>query len=128
MMSIGWPSSSTLSGYPSASSAKIQAAVIERNPAAEFAPVATSIPDPSASSFVRIVFPESRSRAGWTLSRSRGVSRSIGARRCLLHRLASSTVGITTSDGPPTMSIKYPSHEFPVSVAATCAALRNTTR
>jgi hypothetical protein len=46
------------------------------------------------------VLPLSRVRAGLTFARSRGLSSISGSMRCLLNRLASSTVGCTMSTGP----------------------------
>ncbi len=58
------------------------------------------ISSPPSNSFTWTVFPLSRERDSATRSRSTGLASIIGAMRCLLTRLATSTVGWTISIGP----------------------------
>ncbi len=99
---------------------------VERSPTAEFAPVMIRMPP--ANSLDSIVLPASRERAGFTRSRSSGLSSISGSIRCREFRFASSTVGWTASIGPGAWWIAKPIQLFPASVAPTCAAFMNTIR
>ena len=56
--------------------------------------------EPAGNSFDSMVLPASRERAGFTRSRSAGLSSISGSMRWRENRLASSTVGCTASIGP----------------------------
>lgn len=72
--------------------------------------------------------PLSFDRAGEMRSRSSGLSSINGAIRCCDSRLAVSTVGCTSRNGPGAWWMQYPSQLLPASVAPTCAAFMNTMR
>ena len=99
---------------------------VERSPTAELAPVMIRMPP--ANSFDSMVLPASRDRAGFTRSRSSGLSSIRGSIRCRELRLASSTVGWTASIGPGAWWMANPIQLLPASVAPTCAAFMNTIR
>src|SRR5574343_3316 len=96
--SSGSPSPSTSAGQLLISSAKRYRIGMERNPAALFAPPMSRMPP--GNSFSSIVLLLSRLLLSVILAESRGVSCTIGLIRCLLYRLAPSTVGSTSSIGP----------------------------
>ena len=122
----GSPSPSTSYGHASTSSANKYLIGIDRNPAAELLPVI--INTPPGNSLLNNVLPLSRDRGGRTLSRSRGDSSISVATRCLLNRIAMSTVGCIARTGPGNWSIIAPSQLLPASVLPTCAPAINTTR
>ena len=74
------------------------------------------------------MLPLSRARAGFTRSRSAGLSSISGSMRWRELRLAISTVGWTANIGPGAWCITKPIQLFPASVAPTCAAFMNTIR
>ena len=73
-------------------------------------------------SFISIEARESRLFTSATLPTRRGVMVNSGSTRCLLKRLAVSTVGCTNSVGPGAWSTMYPSMLSSVSVLPVCAA------
>ena len=83
---------------------------------------------PPANSFDSMVLPASRERAGFTLSRSAGLSSISGSMRWREFRLASSTVGCTASAGPGAWWMMKPRKQLPASVAPTWAAFMKTMR
>ena len=83
---------------------------------------------PPANSFDSMVLPASRERAGFTRSRSAGLSSISGSMRWREYRLASSTVGCTASTGPGAWWMTKPIQQLPASVAPTWAAFMNTMR
>src|SRR3972149_9155336 len=121
----GSPSPPPSPGYPSTSSIKRYLIGMERSPTALFAPV--RIRRPPGNSFTNIVLPESLLLASATRSLRTGVSSMLGARRCLLTRLAISTVGCTMSAGPGQWCMLKPSQLKPISVPPICAPFMKTT-